>query len=108
MLNVRKEIEEMKALGPLPAEDASDLTVLKEYEELYRAIAKPVTDEEARVLVELLGSDGCFGLASSIMHLVESAPSWPLDDCLCDLTNEWKVELRNRAIRGGWLPSCGV
>jgi hypothetical protein len=104
MLNVRREIEEMKALGPLPSEDDPDLAVLKKYEELYRAIAQPVTDEEARILVELLGSDGCFGLASSIMHLVESAPGWPLEDCLRDLTNEWKVELRNRAIRGGRLP----
>ena len=101
MLSVRSEIEEMKNLGPLPSEDDTDLVTLKKYEELYRAIEKPVTNEEARILVELFGTDGCFGLASSIMQLVESAPSWPLEDCLHDLTNEWKVELRNRAIRGG-------
>lgn len=99
MLNVRKEIEEMSALGPLPSEDDVDVAVLKKYEELYRAIVKPVTDQEARKLVELFGPDGCFGLASSIMHLIETAPSWPLEDCLCDLSNEWKVELRNRSIR---------
>lgn len=104
MLNVRREIEEMKALGVLPSEEDTNLAVLKRFDELYRAIEKPVTNEEARILIELFGSDGCFGLASSIMHLVESAPGWPLVDCLCDLTNEWKVELRNRAIRGGHLP----
>lgn len=104
MLNVRKEIEDMRTLGPLPSEDDADLSVLKTYEELYRAVVKPVTDEEARILVELFGPDGCFGLASSIMHLIETAPGWPLEDCLQDLTNEWKVELRNRSIRGGRLP----
>ena len=104
MNNVRREIEEMKALGPLPSEDDNDIAVLERFEDLYRAIEKPITDEEARVLIELFGPDGCFGLASSIMHLIESAPGWPLTECLRDLTNEWKVELRNRAIRGGRLP----
>lgn len=108
MLNVRREIEEMKVLGSLPSEDDTDLAALKKYEELFRAIEKPVTNEEARILVELFGPDGCFGLASSIMHLVESAPSWPLEDCLRDLTNEWKVELRNRAIRGDRMPPVGA
>jgi hypothetical protein len=105
MLNVRREIEEMHALGPLPSEDDADVAVLKKYEELYRAIVKPITNEEARILVELFGPDGCFGLASSFMHLIETAPNWPLEDCLRDLTNEWKVELRNRSIRGGRLPA---
>lgn len=104
MLNVRQEVEEMRGLGPLPSEDDANLVVLTRYDELYRATTKPVTNEEARILVELFGPDGCFGLASSIMHLIESAPGWPLEDCLRDLTNEWKVALRNRAIRGGLLP----
>ena len=104
MTNVRKEIEAMEALGTLPSEDARDIELMKKYDELYRAISKPVTDEEARVLVRLFGVDGCFGMASSLMHLIETAPGWPLEDCLYDLNNEWIVELRNRCIRGGRLP----
>ncbi|MDM8359061.1 hypothetical protein [Pandoraea communis] len=98
-MSVRKEIEEMRDLGPLPSEVDADPVTLKRYDELYRSIAKPVTNEEARILVELFGPDGCFGLASSIMHLVESAPGWPLEDCLRDSTIEWRIELRNRAFR---------
>lgn len=71
------------------------------YERLQR-----VTDDEARVLVELFGPDGCYGVASSFMHLIETAPSWPLKECFEHLNNEWKVELRNRAIKR-WLPTLG-
>jgi hypothetical protein len=101
VISVRKEIEDINALGPLPPEAGADIALIEKYEKLYRAISKPVTDQEARILVKLFGPDGCFGLASSIMHLIETAPGWPLDDCLTSLDNEWKVELRNRAIRGG-------
>lgn len=99
--SVRTEIAELEQLGPLPSEDDAEVGQLKRIEALYRAIAKPITDNEARVLVELFGPDGCYGVASSFMHLIETAPGWPLKDCLAQLNNEWKIELRNRAIRGG-------
>lgn len=103
MMNIRKEIEEMNALGPLPSEDSRDVELMKKYDKLYRSITPPVTDEEARILVKLFGPDGGYGMASSLMHLIETSPGWPLKDCLGDLDNEWIVELRNRAIRGGRL-----
>lgn len=99
--SVRTEIAELAQLGPLPSENEAEVTQLKKIEAFYRAIAKPITDNEARVLVELFGPDGCYGVASSFMHLIETAPGWPLKDCLAQLNNEWKIELRNRAIRGG-------
>ena len=101
-LTVRVEVEELEKLGRLPSEDGAEVTQLKKIEELYRAIAKPLTDDEARVLIELFGPDGCFGVASSFMHLIETAPGWPLKDCFQNLDNEWKVELRNRATRCGY------
>jgi hypothetical protein len=100
--SVRAAIKELEEIGPLPSEDEAKVVQLKKIEEIYRAIAKPVTDAEARILVELFGPDGCFGIASSFMHLIESAPGWPLKECFQHLNNEWKVELRNRAIRGGY------
>jgi hypothetical protein len=99
--NVRTEVEVLEKLGPLPSENEAEVAQLERIEELYRAIAKPITDDEARVLVELFGPDGCYGVASSFMHLIETAPGWPVKDCLEQLNNEWKIELRNRAIRGG-------
>lgn len=100
--SVRTEVRELEKLGLLPSEDDAEVAQLKTIEALHRAIAKPITDDEARILVELFGPDGCYGVASSFMHLIETAPSWPLEECLRNLNNEWKIELRNRAIRGGY------
>ena len=99
---VRTEVQELQKLGPLPSEDEADVPQLQRIEELYRAIARPITDDEARILVELFGPDGCYGAAFSFIHLIETAPGWPLKDCLEPPNNEWKLELRNRAIRGGY------
>jgi hypothetical protein len=38
------------------------------------------------------------------MHLIETAPGWPIKNCLADTANPWVLELKNRAIRGGVLP----
>jgi hypothetical protein len=103
MKNIRKEIECMVALGRFPSEDDADSDLVRKYEELYKAIKRPITDDEARALIKLFGSDGYFGLASSLVHLIETAPGWPLKDCLNDLDNEWIMMLRNRAVKGGWL-----
>jgi len=103
MKNIRKEIEELALLGPLPSEDRPDLELMERYEALYRAITRPITDDEARVLIGLFGKDDSFGMAASIRNLIETAPGWPLEDCLRDSDNEWIADLRDRAIRGGRL-----
>jgi len=99
--SIRTEVNELEKMGALPSESEAEVDQLKRIEELYRAIVRPITDNEARVLIELLGPDLCFGLTWSFMHLVETAPGWPLKDCLEQLNNEWKLELRDRALRGG-------
>ncbi|WP_157203496.1 hypothetical protein [Methylomicrobium agile] len=103
MDSIRQEIYALNELGPLPSEDEASVEILKKYEVLYRSITRPITNDEARILVKLFGVDGCFGFASSLVHLIETAPGWPLKDCLVNLENEWIIELRNRAIRGGLL-----
>jgi hypothetical protein len=100
---MREEVRQLHDLGPLPSERGTSPELVSEYEQLLRAIKKPLTNDEARALVKLFGSDGCFGLASTLLHLIESAPGWPLKECLVDSTNEWIVELRERAERGGML-----
>jgi hypothetical protein len=100
---MRPEIRRPVELGRLPSEDDADVEMLRKYEVEYRGIVRPITDEEAIALVGLLGEDGCFGLASSLMHLIETAPSWPITKCLSDTSNPWVLELKNRAIRGGVL-----
>lgn len=101
---MRPEIYRLVALGRLPSEDDADAEQVREYEVEYRGITRPITDEEAVALLGIFGEDGCFGLASSLMHLIESAPGWPIKDCLTDTGNPWVLELKNRAIRGSVFP----
>jgi len=100
---MRPEIRVLVELGRLPSEDDAEVDLLKKFDTAYRKIEPPVSDEEAIALVELFGDDGCFGLASSLMHLVETAPGWPVEDVLAATDNPWILELKNRATRGGLL-----
>ena len=100
---MRSEVRALIELGPLPQEAHASGEHLRQIELAYRAITRPVSNEEARALVSLFGTDGCFGLASSIVHLVETAPGWPLEDCLLNTQSLWVTELRERSIRGGRL-----
>ncbi|WP_256077332.1 hypothetical protein [Massilia sp. YIM B04103] len=101
MQNIRSEVAQLALLGPFPPEAEGLPDRVRQYGELYQAIRRPVSDDEARVLIKLFGQDGYFGLASSLMHLIETAPGWPLMDCLGDVGNEWVDALRQRALRGG-------
>jgi hypothetical protein len=100
---MRPEIKRLLLLGPLPAESGASVEHLRQLDGILRSVVKPVSNEEARALVKLFGPDNCFGLAWSLLHLIESAPGWPLMDCLANSDNEWVVSLRDRAIRGGVL-----
>ncbi len=98
---MRPEIKRLLLLGPLPSENVASVDHLGLIEAELRSVVKPLTDEEARAMVTLFGSDGCFGVAWSFLHLIETAPGWPIADCLTNLENEWVISLRDRAIRGG-------
>lgn len=99
---MRAEVRELAEMGPLPANDAAaeDVVRLEEYQGLLESIEKPVSDDEARVLIRLFGPDDCFGLSWALVHLVESAPGWPLFDDMHDADGEWLQLLRDRAERG--------
>jgi hypothetical protein len=79
-------------LGPLPSSEKAEVSTLEQFEKLLRQVQKPISDNDARALVRLFGPDECFGLAWTLVHLIETAPGWPLEDALNESTNEW-VEL---------------
>jgi hypothetical protein len=99
---LRPEVACLLHMGPLPnsATAAADSTRLQEYQRLIDGIEKPVSDEEARELAALFGPDDCFGLAWSLVHLIESAPGWPSAELLPNADNEWTKLLVDRARRG--------
>ncbi|WP_406043141.1 hypothetical protein OG799_03825 [Micromonospora sp. NBC_00898] len=94
----RSEVEAFARLGPLPAE-GDDSETDEQFEErtrLLHAIGSPVTDEEARLLASCFGVDNCFGLAWTLLHLAESAPSSVATVAPAPGANQWLVLLWNR------------
>lgn len=94
---MRPEIEELTKLGPLPTEQAVDVELIRHYESLIHKIQTPVTDEEATALTTLFGNDSCFGLAWTLINIIETAPSWPLEYILHNTDNEWIQLLIDRS-----------
>jgi|KBSSwiStaDraftv2_1062776.scaffolds.fasta_scaffold00307_12 hypothetical protein len=101
---MQKAVVDLWALGPLPSERSvgadrrfADPAVVKQYETSILSIQKPVTDEEAKALVGLFGTDDCFGLAWTLVHLIETAPGWPIAECLQSTDNEWVRTLKLRS-----------
>ncbi|MEU6759300.1 hypothetical protein [Streptomyces sp. NPDC046685] len=77
-MTVRSEVHDFVRLGPLPSEENNAEEGDEAFDALelaLHAIEMPVTDEEAQLLVECFGNDECFGLAWTLLHLVESAPT---------------------------------
>lgn len=92
---MREQVQALEALGPFPSDQLAAQAEVARYEQLLMSIEEPVTDEEARVLCRLFGPDDLFGLSWQLVHLVESAPGWPLDECLKG-DAEWQSLLRTR------------
>jgi hypothetical protein len=96
---IRHEIQQLAKLGAFPASTKVDLKIIAVQEKLIRAVKPPITDEEAKELVKLFGPDDYFGAAWTVLHLVERAPGWPLEECLVGEPNEWIVRLKARCQR---------
>jgi hypothetical protein len=94
---IRDEIRQFCDLGPLPACERVDQFMLKTIEEKLLKIMPPISDGEARLLVSQFGPDECYGLAWTLLHLIETAPSWPIEDCLRVTGKKWVKLLRDRA-----------
>lgn len=93
---MRQEVLDLYQMGPLPDSNASEET-FEDYDRLLKSISPPISDEEAQLLVKMFGPDESYGMAWTLVHLIESAPSWPLAECLTDTSNEWISLLRSRA-----------
>lgn len=104
---IRKEVWDFLALGRLPttAPLAADVTpaVIARHEAALNGIPRPVSDHEAAVLVTGFGTDDCFGLAWSLIHLIETSPAAKAGRLLTErpaaAANEWVWLLWERAQR---------
>ncbi len=97
--SIRPEVSAFLALAPLPASKQADPLHLERLTELLLQIRPPVSRQEARLLVAAFGPDECFGLAWTLVHLIESAPGGAPLENLADSPNEWTSLLRERRLR---------
>ncbi|MCX5174216.1 hypothetical protein [Streptomyces virginiae] len=70
---MRPEVQTFVADGPLPDRDASEEEIVRR-DHLLAAISRPVTPEEAAALATCFGPDDCYGVAWTLVHLIETAP----------------------------------
>ncbi|MFC8920648.1 hypothetical protein ACGF5F_15330 [Streptomyces sp. NPDC047821] len=70
---MRAEVRTFVDEGPLPDWDADEKDIDRRAGQLER-IAPPVTREEAAALASCFGPDDCYGVAWTLVHLVETAP----------------------------------
>ncbi|WP_406195642.1 hypothetical protein OH807_07895 [Kitasatospora sp. NBC_01560] len=91
------------AEGPLPDWNGSEVDIDRRARQL-DGIPRPVTAEEAAALAACFGPDDCYGVAWTLLHLIEtgpgpvpavSAPGPDADD------NDWGHILRGRWGRRG-------
>jgi hypothetical protein len=97
---MRDTARNVVALGHLPADAELDAPTARRYEEALKAVEHRPSRDEALALVALLPPDAStsFGLAWTLVHIIESSPAWPLADALDD-RNHWVSLLRERAAR---------
>jgi hypothetical protein len=95
---VRSQVVELAARGPLPHElDIAD-DDLAERSALLASIDPPLSEAESAALLRVLGSDDCFGLAWTVVSLLESTPGWPAESLTWDVDNPWHQRLLRRAM----------
>ena len=98
-MSIRAEVSAFVQLVPLPKSRDAGQEQIKKLEEALNKITPPISREEAIALATVFGPDDCFGLAWSVVHLIESTPGEiPLDE-IPQSENQWIVSLRHTAAR---------
>lgn len=96
---VRYPVQEFVKLGPLPDCRAPE-DVIRNHQTWLLRIEEPVSDDEAVQLISCFGPDDCYGLAWTLLHLIETAPSGiPIKQKPSERDNEWLRRLWTRSQR---------
>ena len=104
-MGIREEVHALISMGRLPSEEAVVATPeldgrIEQMQQAIELIVPPVTREEAEKLLGIFGPDSSFGLAWSVVHLIESAPGGtPLVSAPPPDANYWVRFLWDRARR---------
>jgi hypothetical protein len=88
-MKIRRAVEDFVKRGPLPDQGVATEHDLDQRYAMLKMIAPPVTDEEAIALAESFGPDECFGLAWTLLHLIETSPNHPRPSESTFQRSEW-------------------
>ena len=94
---MRPSVVAVLALGRLPDESVEDIDVWRRFEAALAALPERCLDDEAAALLDSLpdGEGSAYGMAWTLLHFIETAPSWPLWAELDD-RSPWVALLRRR------------
>ena len=99
---IRKEVWDFLGLGRLPTTEPLPPEVTPEVIARYQAalgrVPRPIADDEVAVLMTGFGPDDCFGLAWSLMDLIETAPAARAGTLLVERPRPWA----NQWVRRLW------
>jgi len=98
---MRESVAQLSALGRLPTDSQASVDQVRIYEGALGQVSAPLSNQEALALLGLLPHEegSCFGLAWTLVHLIETAPGWPLPALSDAPETPWTSALRERA---GW------
>ncbi|MFD1661406.1 hypothetical protein ACFSL4_25180 [Streptomyces caeni] len=92
----RPEVQAFLASGPLPDWDADEDEIDRRFKQL-EAISRPVTADEAQALASCFGPVDCYGVAWTLLHLIETGPGpVPAVEPPGPNADEWHRTLWNR------------
>lgn len=94
---MRKSVSDLISMGPLPSEDSSDINLIQKYQDILHSIHLPLSDEEALRLVSLFGSDESYGLAWTLLHLIETSGKIFTRNEMAGKVNPWIERLISRS-----------
>ena len=70
---MRKEVEQLALMGAMPDETDEPTDVLiDKYADLLGKITKPITLDEAHILIKLFPPTALYGIEWTLLHLIES------------------------------------
>lgn len=98
-MSARPEVLRFYALGPLPASSTATEEGLAQRTDLLAAIGPPLHRDEASLLLQCFGPDDCFGVAWTLLHLIETTPGGAVGMAPEGHANEWLRRLWKRAQR---------
>ena len=91
---MRKEVEQLALMGAMPDEADERITaaLVDEYADLLGKIVKPITLDEAHILIKLFPPTALYGVEWTLLHLIESVYS----EIQRELTKLHKPLFRNK------------